>query len=88
MFIAAATAPGKMFYVDCKAEEPEQVKISWGWPVVLIDGQTDTSDSDALHKENDKTVTHAVIEFKENGEVKRVTAETSPYIFKGNTYHI
>ena len=73
-----------MFYLDCKTIGPEKFEISWGWPLVLLDDrQTDESDSDVPSLETDKTVTHAVIEYIEGRETKRIIAETSPYVFTG-----
>ena len=50
--------------------------------------KTDASGSDVPNLGTDKTVTHAVIEYTEKGEVKTDTADTSPYVFSGNPCYI
>ena len=85
LHVVEVTIPGKMYYIDCKTLDQDQIELSWGWPLALSDGQTDASYSDVPSYGSDKTVTHAVIEFKEKGEIKRVTTSTSPYIFTGKS---
>ena len=79
--------PEKVFFIDCKFLGQNEFSISWGWPLVCEDAPAETNKADEATNRNsevvDKSLVHAVIEYRENREVKRVKALTSPYIFKG-----
>ena len=80
--------PEKVFFVDCKVLGRKEFAISWGWPLVCEqDGTEERERTEAATKPSsevvDKSLVHAVIEYSEDKEVKRVKALTSPYIFKG-----
>ena len=80
--------PEKVFFVDCKVLGLEEFSISWGWPLVYEqDVPEETKKTEAATNTGpevvDKSLLHAVIEYKEGQEVKRVKALTSPFIFKG-----
>ena len=74
------SVPRKMSYVDCNIKDQGNIEISWGWPVVLNDGQSDAPNEDV----QSIPVTHAVIQYIDGNEMTTVTAETSPYIFTGS----
>ena len=80
-YISEARVPRKLFYLDCKIIASDEIEISWGWPQEPIEGEHEGQDSFTV--EIDKSVTHAVIEYKEGEELKRVKAETSPYVLAG-----
>ena len=80
--------PGKVFFIDCKVLAPIEFEISWRWPLVSVtDDHQEKKNSDEeknlMLNVVDKSLMHAVIEYRERGQVKRLTAKTSPYIFKG-----
>ena len=88
LFLDAAV-PGKVLFIDCKAIAPKEFAISWGWPLVHEADMTEDTlkTEDKTNQEVvDKSLLHAVIEYSERGQVKRATAQTSPYIFKGIPY--
>ena len=73
-----------MIYLDCKQIGLDKFEISWGWPKVICeeDPGTDTQSAGCLGI-MDKTVTHAIIQYRDGGRVEEDTAERSPYVFEG-----
>ena len=85
-----------MIYTDCRFLDQQTVEISWGWPVVssevtFSDSRAGAESIELLSSDDvntsarvvDKSVTHAVIQYMEDGQHKKVTAKKSPFIYKG-----
>ena len=82
--------PAKVFYLDCQVMHHSEFLISWGWPLVS-ETEAPRGQSKQLNDNIqvvDKSIMHAVIEYKEDDQVKRTTVRTSPYIFNGMYYQI
>ena len=76
--------PGKVLYFDCFVVAEGTFRLSWGLPIVSNHGDsaealTDISSMGVI----DSTVTHAVIQYMDKGEVHKVAVDTSPYTFTG-----
>ena len=61
----------------------EEFEISWGWPLSKTVELSTTAEDSSIVAAMDKTVTHAVIEYLEGEDLKKVTVLTSPYFFRG-----
>ena len=72
-----------MLYVDCKVLGSREFEISWGWPLDNAVAHIPEGQDICTVRATDKTVTHAVIMYMIDGEMKKVPAKTSPYIYKG-----
>ena len=86
VYISEIAVPARVFFLDCQVLNQREFAISWGWPLVYELDIKDAGNEEAEKASTevvDKSMMHAVIEYREEGQVKSVTAKTSPYIFKG-----
>ena len=77
--------PGKVLYLDCFILGAETFQLSWGLPLVSNDGEASAEASSEISSMGviDPTVTHAVIQYRDQGHICKVEAKTSPYTFTG-----
>ena len=80
--------PGKLVYLDCKILGPEEFQLFWGWPPITKARKASSrckAKSKSLKLQ--KPITHAVVEYMDEGEWRRIKTKTSPFLFKGMVYY-
>ena len=60
----------KVSYLDCKKLEPQIYQLSWGLPGLKQDREGEDT--------YDKRVTHFVVKYKDEGELKTINKQVSP----------
>ena len=78
--------PGRLFFLDCQVLKEREYALSWGWPLIHEKDEGVTEAEKTSTQVVDKAIMHVVIEYRDEGTVRRATAVKSPFIFKGENY--